>query len=199
MRNHFNPKRAREDSIIVKGMIRADDEREISSWLTRIYKSHNIAERISILRELAQKGLKDPEYISIFKEVMRRGKFIQELQAIEEQFRSDRLRHQNPVIFKDKPFVLHALEKFNIKRVKIAYDDSKAKYPDLWVILNRIPVIVVTDEFLRQNRMEREKRITHEFLHLVGLQHGKIGNLDYNTVPEKDSYSLAIYKKVIGE
>ena len=91
-----NPGRPREDSIIVKSMIKVDDEKEISLWLTRVYTKRNIAERISVLRELAQKGLKDPDYIGIFKEVIRRGKFVQELQAIEEQLRTDKLRHRNP-------------------------------------------------------------------------------------------------------
>ena len=86
-----------------------------------------------------------------------------------------------------------------VKKLMLAYSKSAAKWPDIWVSRNGVPKITVTDEWRRQSTHERRKRLTHEFLHLRGMRHGKVGKLDFNTIPSKDTYSKAIYQRIISE
>ena len=92
-----------------------------------------------------------------------------------------------------------AMPKLGVKKIAVDFVDSKKKWPDIWVDTSRTPpLIIVTPEWKRQSMNERRARLTHEILHLTGLQHGKKGDLDYNTVPQFDSYSKAVYKELIG-
>ena len=82
-----------------------------------------------------------------------------------------------------------------VNRLYIAYSNSRKKWPDIWVEKGRIPKITVTQEWARQGKHERRKRLVHEFLHLKGLGHDeKIG---YSTYPSRDSYSMRVYREVI--
>ena len=82
-----------------------------------------------------------------------------------------------------------------IKKMRLAYNFSSRKWPDIWITLNKIPTITITDEWRRQNMHERRKRLVHEFLHIQGLEHNeKIG---YNSYPQYDSYSRTIYRKIL--
>ena len=95
----------------------------------------------------------------------------------------------------DKEFMLKAMPVFGIEKVKIAYSPSQARWPDIWVSLNRVPVITVTDEWRRQRPAERRKRLVHELLHCIGKQHDeKIG---YSTIPVRDKFSKMVYRKLI--
>ena len=81
----------------------------------------------------------------------------------------------------------------------IGYNASKKKWPDIWVEKNDIPVITVTQEWRGHNKHLRRSQLVHEFLHLLGIEHGKIGNYDYNTTPGRDSYSKYVYGKLVGK
>ena len=96
----------------------------------------------------------------------------------------------------DKIFIENkVMPYFNIPAVAIQYSPSKAKWPDIWCDVSK-RIITVTDEWRRQNAAERRKRIVHEFLHLTGMQHHKVGRLDYNTKPALDTYSKAVYENI---
>jgi hypothetical protein len=82
-----------------------------------------------------------------------------------------------------------------VEKVMMMYSDSKNTWPDIWVELGDIPVITVTDEWIKQFRIERQKRLTHEFLHLKGMEHDE--SIGYSTVPQRDVYSMKIYKELI--
>ena len=86
---------------------------------------------------------------------------------------------------------------FKVKRIYINWSNSQKKWPDIWVEFGNIPIITVTAEWARQEVAERRKRLVHEYLHIFGMQHGKHGNYDYNTIPEKDTYSKMIYRGII--
>jgi hypothetical protein len=84
---------------------------------------------------------------------------------------------------------------YNIPELGLKWDNSKAVYPDIWCT-TKPAVITVTSEWAKQNKNERRKRLVHEFLHLAGKEHNdKIG---YSTYPDKDTYSMKVYKKLIG-
>ena len=87
-----------------------------------------------------------------------------------------------------------AMPYFGIKALKVRYSASKKKWPDIWVGFEDVPVITVTEEWRRQSMHERRKRLTHEFCHLRGLEHGKYGTYDYNTKPELDTFSAKVYR-----
>ena len=91
----------------------------------------------------------------------------------------------------------------NISKVKIAWEETSQKWPDIWVITNHVPTIVLTPEWRKQSTDERRKRLVHEFIHLRGESHPgggskKIGKYTYSTFPHQDSYSKAMYRKLIG-
>ena len=83
------------------------------------------------------------------------------------------------------------------RRLYIAYSPSKARWPDIWVTKNGIPKITVTEEWARHGAHLRRSQIVHEFLHILGLEHGRYGIYDYNTIPELDSYSKSVYRRLI--
>ena len=100
----------------------------------------------------------------------------------------------------DRQFVRTKLMPFfNIKALNIDYSPSKRKWPDIEVELGKVPTITVTDEWRRQSAMERRKRLVHEALHCVGLQHGRYGEYLYSTYPARDTYSRAVYRDIIKD
>lgn len=88
------------------------------------------------------------------------------------------------------------LPRFGIPKLKVKTSESKAKWPDIWVTTGKLPVITVTSEWARQDVDERRARLLHEILHLIGLQHGRIGRWEYSTYPDKDSYSREVYRRL---
>lgn len=81
-------------------------------------------------------------------------------------------------------------------KVGLKWSRSTKKWPDIWVELGDVPVITVTKEWAGQGVHERRKRLTHEFLHIKGMEHDeKIG---YSTYPDKDIYSLKIHRGLIN-
>ena len=100
-------------------------------------------------------------------------------------------------IAQDKPFTYSMLKRFNIKSIAFDVSDSTKKYPDIWVEMNKVPVITVTREWARQNTNERRKRILHELLHVYGLEHD--AGIGYNSIPSKDTYSKDLYKYFTGK
>jgi predicted metallopeptidase len=91
-------------------------------------------------------------------------------------------------------FVKRALMYFDIQRIAFKWDNSCKRYPDLWVTLDSTPIITVTQEWKNQTSKERMKRVIHELIHVVGINHNsKIG---YNSHPDKDTYSMKIYRRL---
>ena len=89
-----------------------------------------------------------------------------------------------------------AMPYFGIKELMVKWDNSTKKYPDIWVDLsNRPPQISVTREWARQGEIERKKRIVHELLHVRGMEHDDA--IGYSTYPDKDTYSMNVYKHMI--
>lgn len=88
------------------------------------------------------------------------------------------------------------MPRFGVLRIYLARSDSTAKWPDIWVEKNRIPVITVTKEWSRQNVHERRKRLVHEFLHLTGMEHNE--EIGYSTYPDRDSFSKRVYEGLMG-
>ena len=83
---------------------------------------------------------------------------------------------------------------FGQKAILLQWSDSKKKWPDLWCRGN---TITVTREWTRQSQAERMKRIVHELAHISwGMEHRKIGKLDFNTIPDKDTYSKMLYQRI---
>lgn len=98
---------------------------------------------------------------------------------------------------KDKVFISGTLmPHFGVKKVRISYVPLTKKWPDIWVVKNKIPCITVTETWKRKTLRQRRVELVHEFLHLTGLEHGKIGVFNYNTIPEKDSYSEYVYEAI---
>ena len=84
------------------------------------------------------------------------------------------------------------------KAVYIAWSRSKAKWPDIWVEQrNGIPMITVTQEWRSHDKHLRRSQLVHEGLHILGMEHGRIGKYDFNTHPELDSYSKYVYRSLI--
>lgn len=97
----------------------------------------------------------------------------------------------------DKRFIVKAMRHFNIKAVNIDWSDSKKKWPDIWVYLNETPPrIVVTQEWSKQDKHERRKRLVHEMRHINGERHDELKG--YSTYPDRDWSSVLIYNKIIG-
>ena len=95
----------------------------------------------------------------------------------------------------EKKFVRKAMRYFGIKALRFSWDSSTKTYPDIWVNLNGMPVITVTQEWIRQPSGEKSKRITHELIHVFGKGHDeKIG---YSTFPDKDTFSKKVYDDII--
>ena len=96
----------------------------------------------------------------------------------------------------DKKFLVRAIRTFNVKSLRIAWSDSKKTYPDIWIELSKVPVITVTAEWARQSADERRKRLVHELLHAKGMGHNE--SIGYNSRPDKDTYSMEIYRSIKG-
>ena len=105
-------------------------------------------------------------------------------------------------------FIQKMSKKLDLSKIpKIAYDTkwdaaikdnpNKVYHPDLWIDLNE-NIIYVTKEWERQEEQEKEKRLLHELLHILGYKHGKYGDLEYSTYPAKDSLSMQMYKQLTG-
>jgi hypothetical protein len=104
----------------------------------------------------------------------------------------------NPITIGDKTFIEQLMRRFNIGKLFIAYSESKKKFPDIWITLGDIAKITVTKEWQRQSPRERRSRLVHEILgHLVmGLEHGKYGKYTFDTHPESDTFSKAMYEQL---
>ena len=99
---------------------------------------------------------------------------------------------------RDRKFIrTKMLPYFGIKALNIDYSSSLARYPDIWVSLDRVPIITVTETWRRKSERQRHVELVHESLHIKGLQHGKYGGLDFNTKPALDSYSKKVYRDLI--
>ena len=98
----------------------------------------------------------------------------------------------------DTKFIRNVLLPWSgIRVVYISESSSTKKWPDIWLSYkNGIPMIIVTQEWRRQNTPERRKRIVHEFLHLCGMEHDE--SIGYNTIPAKDSFSKRVYRSLIN-
>ena len=88
------------------------------------------------------------------------------------------------------------MPKFRINTLGIKYSSSRQKWPDIWVEKGVVPVVTVTQEWASHDTPLRRSQLVHEFLHLRGLEHGRIGKYNYNTRPELDSYSKAVYRRL---
>ena len=97
----------------------------------------------------------------------------------------------------DEKFLRQAMKHFGVKKLRVQWDDySRTKYPDIWCYpWENPPVIVVTAEWNRQNVDERRKRLVHEILHLKGMKHDE--SVGYSTHPERDSYSMQVYRGLL--
>jgi hypothetical protein len=96
----------------------------------------------------------------------------------------------------DKKWIIKALQHFGIKRIGIAQSESRAKWPDIWCEMGgKYPVITVTREWAKQGLHERRKRLTHEMLHLCGMQHDE--SLGYSTYPQRDKFSMRYYNSFL--
>ena len=82
-----------------------------------------------------------------------------------------------------------------LRAVYIAWSNSRAKWPDIEIELENIPVITVTPEWRRQSMQERHKRLVHEGLHVLGMEHDE--SIGYSTIPSRDSYSKKVYRRLI--
>lgn len=93
----------------------------------------------------------------------------------------------------DREYMRKAMRVLGVRYVHIATSTSTKKYPDIWVNpMTR--EITVTQEWARQSAPERQKRLTHELLHLTGLQHSNV--LGYSTYPDKDKFSKVVYDEI---
>lgn len=96
----------------------------------------------------------------------------------------------------DREFLVRvAMPALGISRMSVQWSDSKLRWPDIWTDGH---TITVTKEWARQGVHERRKRLVHELLHLKGYTHGRIGGLNYSTRPQKDTYSMMVYRRLIG-
>ena len=93
---------------------------------------------------------------------------------------------------------------FGIRSVALDFVKTGKKWPDIWLqTWMGYPKITVTEEWVRRPTHERRKRLVHELLHTRGLNHpfkgGKrIGKLFYSTFPDKDTFSMIVYKDILA-
>ena len=99
----------------------------------------------------------------------------------------------------DAEFIKYVLLPWSrCKAVYIAVSRSKKKWPDIWVEMrNGVPMITVTEEWRSHDTHLRRSQLVHEFIHIKGLEHGKYGKFLYSTHPAQDTYSKAIYEKML--
>ena len=89
-----------------------------------------------------------------------------------------------------------------VEKLKLAYDSSRRKYPDIQIELGNIPTITITDEWRKQNIHERRKRLVHEVIgHLsFGWEHNNLmDKIGFSTYPNKDTMSKRIYNDLLKE
>jgi hypothetical protein len=113
----------------------------------------------------------------------------------------------------------HLRKYFNItNKITFNYVYTNKTHPDIWIDL-KTNNITVTNIWTNCNKMEKEKRLTHEILHYLGYQHWQnyyyilfnelqkiIPNLPteyiynkkyvrllYSTHPKSDTFSMIIY------
>jgi len=96
-------------------------------------------------------------------------------------------------VAEDLPFLQSASGILGVPTPNIKASLSRATYPDIWTDGKSI---TVTQEWAKQSPPERRKRFVHELLHLRGLEHGRIGRLNYSTYPALDSYSRYVYQQL---
>jgi len=103
----------------------------------------------------------------------------------------------NVLSLSDQEFLKKVMRRFNIKAIAVQWSDySRTRHPDIWCFpYDNPPKIVVTAEWKRQTQGERQKRLLHECLHIVGMEHDeKIG---YSTYPDRDIYSRRLYATLV--
>ena len=98
------------------------------------------------------------------------------------------------IVNQDKPFLKGAAGVLGVHTPTVKVSSSQDPWPDLWTDGYSI---TVTQEWARQSVHERRKRLVHELLHLKGLNHGRIGRLNYSTYPHLDSYSRYVYQQLL--
>jgi len=99
----------------------------------------------------------------------------------------------------DAKFLLEqAMPALGIGKIRISWSDSRKKWPDIWCD-PATNTITVTAEWRRQNADERRKRLVHECLHLIGYEHGWYRGLEYSTYPDRDRFSMKVYRQISGK
>ena len=100
----------------------------------------------------------------------------------------------------DKEFlVTQALPYFRVRRVVLRTDPGTKEWPDIWVDPHADPpVITVTETWRRKPLHSRRSELVHELLHLKGLEHGTYDGLVYSTLPQLDTYSKAVYRRLLS-
>jgi len=91
------------------------------------------------------------------------------------------------------------MPRLGIQYVYLAWSDSQAKHPDIWLSYkDGIPMVTVTREWRRQDKQERHKRLVHELAchHAFGMEHDE--SIGFSTYPDKDIYSMEVYRRLIG-
>lgn len=111
----------------------------------------------------------------------------------------------------DRAFIEEALKYFALPRnvIKdITYEETGASYPDIWITdPKQGPVtLTVTQEWKKQTEIERHKRLTHEILHITGMDHWDSPitldgghTLLYSTIPQKDTFSWMVYYNIVND
>lgn len=99
----------------------------------------------------------------------------------------------------DRRLLRRGMKYFGVRTIRIEWDSSRAKYPDIWISQNgSMPKISVTAEWARQTPHERRKRLIHEICHLkIGGHSEKLDKIGFNTHPEKDSFSVKVYRDIL--
>jgi hypothetical protein len=100
-----------------------------------------------------------------------------------------------PLDSTDASFLRRAMRYFGIEKLSVR--DDLEETPDIAVDLGKTPpVILLGRKWYKANRAERQKRLVHECLHVIGLEHNR--KLSYDTKPEKDKLSMAVYRDIIS-
>jgi hypothetical protein len=98
----------------------------------------------------------------------------------------------------DSSFIHFLMRRYKVTKLAIAFSESTKVWPDLWIELGETPRISLTREWASHDKDLRRSQILHEFCHIGGLEHGKKGKLDFNTHPNRDSYSKNLYRQLIS-
>ncbi len=99
------------------------------------------------------------------------------------------------VTLSDRKFIVKLMRIFNLRAVNIGWSNSKKVWPDIWCYPDEVPPrIAVTAEWARQSASERQKRLTHELIHILGYDHNE--DLGYSTFPARDTFSKKVYEVI---